>query len=79
MPLNWREIIKGLSKLSQAACNMPNFRDIRDLLHLSHSDDAIEYEELMILLELVKSKNRDLPYWIYPCFDLEKLSNDECL
>ena len=33
----------------------------------------------MILLELVKSKNRDLPYWTYPCFNLEKLSNDECL
>ena len=33
----------------------------------------------MILLELVKSKNRDLPYWTYTCFNLEKLSNDECL
>ena len=58
---------------------MPNFRDIRDLLYLSRFDDNIEDEEFMILLELVKSKNYDLPYWTYPCFDLEKLSNDECL
>ena len=58
---------------------MPNFRDIRDLSYLSHFDDNIEDEKFMILLELVKSKNRDLPYWTYPCFDLEKLSNDECL
>ena len=78
MRLNWREIIKELSKLSQAPCNMLNFRDIRDLLYLSHFDDNID-EEFMILLELVKSKSRDLPYWTYPCFHLEKLSNDECL
>ena len=58
---------------------MTNFRDIRDLLYLSRFDDNIEDEEFMILLELVKSKNRDLPYWTYPCFDLEKLSHDECL
>ena len=58
---------------------MLNFRDIRDLLYLSHFDNNIEDEEFMILLELVKSKNRDLPYWTYPCFDLEKLSDDECL
>ena len=58
---------------------MPNFRDMRYLLYLSHFDDNIGDEEFMILLEPVKSKNRDLPYWTYPCFDLEKLSNDECL
>ena len=33
----------------------------------------------MIFLELVKSKNHDLPYWTYPCFGLEKLSNDQWL
>ena len=59
--MNWQEIIKGLSKLSQVACNMPNFRDIHDLLYLSHFDDNIEDEVFMIVLELVKSKNRDLP------------------
>ena len=58
---------------------MQNFWDIRDLLYLSYFDDNIEDEEFMILLGLVKSKNRDLPYWTYPCFDFEKLSNDECL
>ena len=62
--LNWWEIIKGLSKLSQAVCNMPNFRDIPDLLlSFSRFDDNIEDEKFMILLEQVKLKNRDLPYW----------------
>ena len=74
--LNWLEIIKGLSRLSQAACNIPNFRDICDLLYISHFDGNIEDKEFMIFLELVKSKNHDLPYWTYPCFGLEKLSND---
>ena len=45
---------------------MPNFRDTREILYLSHFDNNIEDEEFMILLELVKSKNRDLPYSTYP-------------
>ena len=53
MRLNCQEIIKGLSKSSQEAWNIPNFRDIRDLLYLSHSDGNIEDEEFMIFLELV--------------------------
>ena len=40
---------------------MPNFQDIHDLLYLSHFDDNIEDEVFMIVLELVKSKKRDLP------------------
>ena len=44
---------------------MPNFRDTREILYLSHFDNNIEDEEFMILLELVKSKNRDLPYSTY--------------
>ena len=66
MRLNCQEIIKGLSKSSQEAWNIPNFRDIRDLLYLSHSDGNIEDEEFMIFLELVQSKNHDLPYWTSP-------------
>ena len=45
---------------------MPNFRDTREILYLSHFDNNIEDEEFMILLELVKSENRDLPYSTYP-------------
>ena len=59
--MNWWKIIKGLSKLSQAASNMPKFPDKQDLLYLSHFDDNIEDEVFMIVLELVKSKNHDLP------------------
>ena len=66
---------------------MPSFRDIHDLLNLSYSDGNIEDKEFMILLELTKSKNLDLPYLTYPCFvnfkmmsfSMKKLSNDECL
>ena len=52
---------------------------MRDLLNLFHFDDNIEDQEFIILLELVKSKKRDLPYWTYPCFVLKNLSNDEYL
>ena len=41
----------------------------RDLLYLSHFDGNIKDEEFMILLELIKQKNRDLPYWTYPCLE----------
>ena len=54
MRLNWQEIIKRLSKLSQAACNMLNFWEIYDLLYLSHFHGNIQDEEFMILLELLK-------------------------
>ena len=56
---------------------MPKFRDKQDLLYLSHFDDNIEDEEFMRTGEI--KKNQDLLYWIYKCFDLEKLSHDECL
>ena len=46
---------------------------MRDLLNLFHFDDNIEDQEFIILLELVKSKKRDLPYWTYPCFVLKNL------
>ena len=34
---------------------------MRVVLYLSHFDDNIEDEVFMIVLELVKSKNHDLP------------------
>ena len=58
---------------------MPNFRDIRNLLFFAHYEDIIEDDEFVILDELVKPRNRDLLYWAYESFDLEKLSDDECL
>ena len=58
---------------------MPNLRDVRNLLLLSHYEDIIDDDEFMLLYELVKPRNRDLPYWTYAPFDLEKLSDDECL
>ena len=51
---------------------MPNFRELRDL-HLSQFDGNIEVEKFLILLELVKSKNCDLPHWTYPCFEVDKI------
>ena len=54
--MNWWKIIKGLSKLSQAASNMPKFRDKQDLLYLSHFDDNIEDEEFMRTGEIKKNK-----------------------
>ena len=57
---------------------MPTLRDVRNLLFFSHYEEIIEDNEFLMLYELVKPQNRDLPYWTYAPFDLDKLSDDEC-
>ena len=48
---------------------MPKFRDTILLAHASH---LINAEECW------KPKNPDLPYTNYECFDLDKITDDEC-
>ena len=57
---------------------MPKFREIRDAILMAHSQELIPYNDCILLYDLVKSKNRDLPYWNYNPFDLDKLSDAEC-
>ncbi|PFX22870.1 hypothetical protein AWC38_SpisGene12588 [Stylophora pistillata] len=44
----------------------------------SHSDGLINDEELLLLYDLNRSDNVDLPYNSYPGFDFDDLEDDEC-
>ena len=54
---------------------MPKFRDA---VLLAHASRLINAEEFVLLYDLHKPKNPDLPYTIYECFDLDKMTDDEC-
>ena len=55
------------------------FRDVRNLLLLSHDDGTINDEEFLVVNDLYVSKNADFPYDLYTPFDLEELDESECL
>lgn len=55
------------------------FRDVRNLLLLSHDDGTINDEEFLVLHDFYFSKNADFPYDSYTPFDLEELDESECL
>ena len=57
---------------------MPKFCNIRDYLKVAYIADVVDDAEFVLLYDTVKSKNRDLPYWLYNGFDLDSLSNCEC-
>lgn len=57
---------------------MPNFRENRFLLLNTYSDGIINDEEFVLLYDLNKSRNLDLPYWEYDRFDLDSMVDDEC-
>ena len=46
------------------------------MLHC-HTDNSIDDEEFILLYDVTKPANPELPYWTYPPFDLEKFSDDE--
>ena len=50
--------------------NMPCFKEI--------NFDIIDDTVFVLLYDLYKSKNPDIPYWHYEKFDLEKLNDDQC-
>lgn len=54
---------------------MPKFRDT---ILLAHASRLINAEEFVLLYDLHKPKNPDLPYTNYECFDLDKMTDDEC-
>ena len=57
---------------------MPSLREIRDMLLFAHSDNLISEKECLLLYDLNKSINLELPYWSYDQFDLDLLNDDEC-
>ena len=57
---------------------MPSLREVRDILLFAQSDKLINDEEFLLLYDLNKSNNLDLPYWSYDQFNLDLLTDDEC-
>ena len=55
------------------------FRDVCNLLLLSHDDGTINDKEFLVLQDFYFSKNTDFPYDSYTPFDLEELDESECL
>ena len=56
---------------------MPSFKEIRDLLFLSHCNNFISEEELLVLYEEYQPANLTFPS--YGEFDLDEMTEDECL
>ena len=57
---------------------MATFREAREALLLANDLDLIDDEEMLLLYDLNRSKNLDIPYWKYEKFELDSLSDDEC-
>ena len=58
--------------------SMPNLKTVQDMILLAHADHLIDDDECLLLYDLNRSKNLDLPYHSYEKFDLDSLSEDEC-
>jgi len=57
---------------------MVTFSDAREARSLANDLDLIDDEEMLLLYDLNRSKNLDIPYWKYDKFELDSLSDDEC-
>ena len=58
---------------------MATFRNARESLLLGYSENLINAEDFILLYDLNTSKNLDFPYWSFNKFDLDILTDDECL
>ena len=64
-------ISKQLSRLYKTTLMM-SLKEVRNQLLISHDDGLINDEELLLLLDLIRSDNLDLPYHSYHAFDFDE-------
>lgn len=57
---------------------MPKLKKVRDLILLSHAENLINDEECLLLYDLNRSKNLELPFQDFDRFNLELMHEDEC-
>ena len=57
---------------------MPTLKAVRDSLLIAHSENILDDEELILLFDVNRSTNLDLPYWSYKHSDIDSWSEDEC-
>ncbi|CAH3103445.1 unnamed protein product [Pocillopora meandrina] len=58
---------------------MMSLKEVRNQLLIGHDDGVINDGELLLLYDLNRSDNVDLPHNSYPGFDFNDLEDDECL
>ena len=58
---------------------MMSLKEVRNQLLISYNDGVINDEELLLLCDLNRSGNVDLPYNSYPGFAFDDLKDEECL
>ena len=59
---------------------MTSFRDVQNLLLLSHGSNFIEDEDFLILYDLFEPRNpADFPHGAYAKFDLDEMAESESL
>ena len=57
---------------------MPKLKHVREAILVAHGANLINEEECLLLYDINKSMNLDLPFWSYENFDLDQLNEDEC-
>ena len=57
---------------------MPKLKTVRNSLLIAHSENILNDEELLLLFDVNRSTNLDLPYWSYESFNLDSWSENEC-
>ena len=58
---------------------MASFKTMQDLLFLSHTSNFIDDEEFLVLFDLFEWKNPCFPYEDYSPFNLDEMTESECL
>ena len=58
---------------------MPIFRKTREVLLCAISENMVSDEEFALLYDINTSKNRDFEYQIYNAFNLQEISDDDCV
>ena len=57
---------------------MPNFKENKMALLFAHQQKLINNEEFLLLYDVNTFTSPTYPYWAYPNFELDALSDDEC-
>lgn len=57
---------------------MNKFKNVRDLLLLSHNENTIADEEFVLLYDCFQSKNPDFSYESFNKFDLDDIGEADC-
>ena len=58
---------------------MPNLREVRELLTMAYLEGQLIEEEFITILELNTSNNLGLTYSKYSEFNLENISENDCI